>query len=118
MVAKLQARLRDLESELELEQRRSRDLHASNRKMERMIAEIKIQADEDSRAKAELTETVQALTIRVKTLRRQLEEAVSKENKWLNYGLISIDLLLFLLGFCTSVSVSYCPNLTCYSQLP
>jgi nitrogen fixation/metabolism regulation signal transduction histidine kinase len=77
MVAKLQARLRDLEAELEMEQRRGRDLLAANRKFERSLAEIRVQADEDSRVRAELTDTVQTLTIRVKTLRRQLEEAVS-----------------------------------------
>ena len=77
MVAKLQARLRDLESELEMEQRRSRELAAHNRKVERQLNEIRVQAEDDHRVRQELTDQVSTLTMRIKTLRRQLEEAVS-----------------------------------------
>ena len=77
MVAKLQARLRDLESELDLEQRRSRELAAHNRKVERQLNEIRVQAEDDHRVRQELTDQVSTLTMRIKTLRRQLEEAVS-----------------------------------------
>jgi chromosome segregation ATPase len=58
-----------------MEQRRGRDLIGINRKLERQLAEIRVQADEDSRVRSELQEQFNSLTIRVKTLRRQLEEA-------------------------------------------
>ena len=69
--------LRELEVEYEAEQRRSREAVAANRKLERMLAELKAQADEDHRLRIELQDQVNALTIKLKTLRRQLEEAVS-----------------------------------------
>ena len=81
MVAKLQARLRDLEAELEAEQRRSRDLAAINRKLERALAELRASSEDDRRLVKEYSETINTLTIRVKTLRRQLEEAVSNKYK-------------------------------------
>ena len=76
MVAKLQARLRDLEAELEMEQRRSRELAAHNRKIERQLNEIRVTAEDDHRVRVELQDQVSTLTMRIKTLRRQLEEAV------------------------------------------
>lgn len=75
MVAKLQARLRDLEAEYELEQRRSRELAAANRKLERALAEIRVQADDDRRMVIELSDSVNTCSTRIKILKRQLEEA-------------------------------------------
>lgn len=73
-VSRLQ--LRDLESDFELEQRRGRELATHNRKVERQLQEIRLSSDEDKRMVIELSDSVQILTIKVKTLRRQLEEAV------------------------------------------
>ena len=70
--------LRDLEAELEIEQRRSRECGANNRKLERALNELRVMADEDHRVRMELQEQVNTLIIRIKTLRRQLEEAVSR----------------------------------------
>jgi len=64
-----------LEAELEAEQRKGRDLAAENRKLARLLQEQKTQADEDRRIAAELNEQVNALNIRIKALKRQLEEA-------------------------------------------
>jgi chromosome segregation ATPase len=66
-----------LEAEFEAEQRRSREAMAANRKLERLLAELKLQADEDHRVRAELQDQVNALQLKLKSLRRQLEEAVS-----------------------------------------
>ena len=44
------------------------------------MAELKVQTDDLSRTNVELSDSVNTLTIRVKTLRRQLEEAVSTAN--------------------------------------
>lgn len=67
--------LRDLEAELEAEQRRSRELAAVNRKLERALQELRVSSEDDRRLVTELSDQVNTLTIRVKTLRRQLEEA-------------------------------------------
>ena len=69
--------LRDLEAELEAEQRRSRELAAANRKLERQLAELRVTADDDRRMCVELSEQVNIFTIKIKQLRKQLEEAVS-----------------------------------------
>jgi len=58
-----------------LEQRKNRELIASNRKLERALAELRVTADDDRRLVQELQEQVNSLTMKVKTLRRQLEEA-------------------------------------------
>jgi len=66
-----------VEAELEAEQRRARDLQAENRKLSRMLQELRTQSEEDRRAMTELADQVNTLQQRIKTLRRQLEEAVS-----------------------------------------
>lgn len=75
LVAKLQSRLRDVEAELEAEQRRGRDVVAENRKLARLLQELRAQADEDSRIANELTETVNSLNLKIAVLKRQLLEA-------------------------------------------
>ena len=62
---------------MEAEQRRSRELAAANRKLDRQLNELRIQADDDNRLAKELSEQCNTLQIKIKTLRRQLEEAVS-----------------------------------------
>jgi len=68
--------LRDVEAELEAEQRRGRDLQAENRKLSKLMQELRTQSEEDRRVMSELADQVNTLQQRVKTLRRQLEEAV------------------------------------------
>lgn len=75
MVAKLNARLRDLEAELDMEQRKSREFSVANRKLDRSLNELRVSSEDDRRMCNELSEQCNTLTIRVKTLRRQLEEA-------------------------------------------
>jgi len=65
-----------VEAELEAEQRRARDLQAENRKLTRLLQELRTQSEEDRRAMTELADQVNTLQQRIKTLRRQLEEAV------------------------------------------
>jgi myosin heavy chain 6/7 len=75
LVDKLTARLREVEAELEAEQRRSRDLAAENRKLLRLLQEQKQQTEEERRLAAEASEQINQLHIRIKTLKRQLDEA-------------------------------------------
>ena len=83
--------LRDVEAELEAEQRRGRELQAENRKLSRSLQELRTQSDDERRAMNELADQVNTLQLRIKTLRRQLEEAVC-------LGHISNDLLFPRLG--------------------
>jgi len=69
--------VRELEAELEAEQRRARDLAAENRKLLRLLQEQKQQAEDERRLAAEANEQINQLQLRIKTLRRQLEEAVT-----------------------------------------
>jgi len=80
--------LRDVEAELEAEQRRGRDTQAENRKLSRQLQELRAQSEDDRRALNELADQVNTLQQRIKTLRRQLEEAVSdgKEMLFLKSG--------------------------------
>merc|ERR1712002_1056210 len=64
MVAKLQARLRDIETELEAEQRRSRELANANRKFEKAIVELKLQFEDDHRLVQEYSETINTITVK------------------------------------------------------
>ena len=61
--------LRDLEAELELEQRRSREVAAHNRKLERQMAEIRVQAEDDHRVRVELQDQASTLTMPVRLTR-------------------------------------------------
>ena len=69
--------LHDVEAELEAEQRRGRDVVAENRKLARLLQELRAQAEEDHRLATELQDTVNTLTLKINTLKRQLLEAVS-----------------------------------------
>jgi myosin heavy chain 6/7 len=75
LVAKLQARVHDLEVELDAEQRRGRDVIAENRKLQRMLQELRAQADEDHRLVTELTDQVNSYVTKITILKRQLTEA-------------------------------------------
>ena len=66
-----------MEAELEAEQRRGRDVVAENRKLARLLQELRAQSEEDHRLATELQDAVNTLTLKISTLKRQLLEAVS-----------------------------------------
>ena len=68
--------LHDVEVELDAEQRRGRDAIAENRKLQRLLQELRAQADEDHRLVQELTDQVNTYTMKISILKRQLTEAV------------------------------------------
>jgi len=84
MVAKLQARLRDLEAELEAEQRKVRESVANQRKAERFYKELMMQTEEERKQLIELQSLNESLTIRIRTYKRQIEEAEDVANLTLN----------------------------------
>jgi len=68
--------VRDLEAELDLEQRRGRDAANESKKLQKQLADLRAQADDDHRTVAELNDQVTTLETRIITLKRQLEENV------------------------------------------
>merc|ERR1712088_619648 len=80
-VQKLEARMRELENELDAEQKRTAESIKSNRKMERKIKEINYQSDEDKKNLTRIQDLVDKLQVRVKTYKRQAEEAEEVANQ-------------------------------------
>jgi len=76
-VTKLEQRVRELEVELETEQRRYQETDKNMRKQERRVKELAMQADEDRKAHEQFKNTIDNLQQKIKTYKRQVEEAVS-----------------------------------------
>jgi len=74
----LYLQLIEFEAELENTVRRERDLANENRKLQRHLAEQRVQSEEQQRLAAQSAEQNHALQQRVQTLKRQLGEAVSR----------------------------------------
>merc|ERR1711881_92049 len=79
-VQKLEARLRELENELDAEQRRSADGIKSVRKLERKVKEVGHQGDEDKKNLTRIQDLVDKLQVKVKTYKRQAEESEEQSN--------------------------------------
>lgn len=77
MISKLEARLRDLEAELDEEKRRHSETIKILRKKERTVKEIVIQCEEDQKAIAMLTENLDKANQKIGMYKRQLTEQVS-----------------------------------------
>ncbi|KAK3877615.1 hypothetical protein Pcinc_017693 [Petrolisthes cinctipes] len=74
-VSKLEGRVRELESTLDDETRRHGDAQKNLRKCERRIKELTFQSDEDKKNHERMQDLVDALQQKVKTYKRQIEEA-------------------------------------------
>uniref|UniRef100_A0A8D0HRE1 Myosin-7 n=1 Tax=Sphenodon punctatus TaxID=8508 RepID=A0A8D0HRE1_SPHPU len=74
---KLEARVRELENELESEQKRNVESVKGMRKFERRIKELTYQTEEDRKNLIRLQDLVDKLQLKVKAYKRQAEEAVS-----------------------------------------
>merc|ERR1712173_124780 len=79
-VQKLEARLREVENELDSEQRRTSDSIKSARKLERKVKEVSYQADEDKKNLSRMQDLIDKLQIKVKTYKRQAEESEETAN--------------------------------------
>lgn len=75
-IAKLEERIRQLEQELDGEQRRHADAQKSLRRNERRIKELTFQAEEDRKNHERMQDLVDQLQQKIKTYKRQIEEAV------------------------------------------
>eukprot|EP00063_Salmo_salar_P061679 XP_014036514.1 PREDICTED: myosin-6-like [Salmo salar] len=79
-IQKLEARVRELETEVELEQRRSSDSVKGVRKYERRIKELTYQNEEDRKNLSRLQDLVDKLQLKVKSYKRTSEEAEEQAN--------------------------------------
>uniref|UniRef100_A0A665UTS6 Myosin motor domain-containing protein n=1 Tax=Echeneis naucrates TaxID=173247 RepID=A0A665UTS6_ECHNA len=77
---KLESRVRELEAEVEAEQRRGADAVKGVRKYERRVKELTYQTEEDKKNVARLQDLVDKLQLKVKAYKRQAEEAEEQAN--------------------------------------
>ncbi|XP_073347190.1 myosin-7-like [Pagrus major] len=77
---KLEARVRELENELEMEQKKSSEAVKGVRKYERRIKELTYQTEEDHKNMARLQDLVDKLQLKVKAYKRSSEEAEEHAN--------------------------------------
>lgn len=66
-----------MESELDSEQRRHADTQKNMRKADRRLKELAFQADEDRKNQERTQDLIDKLQQKIKTYKRQVEEAVS-----------------------------------------
>ncbi|XP_063063321.1 myosin-7-like [Engraulis encrasicolus] len=79
-IQKLESRVRELESEVEMEQRRAGDSVKGIRKYERRIKELTYQTEEDKKNLHRLQDLVDKLQLKVKSYKRTAEEAEEQAN--------------------------------------
>ncbi|TDH03340.1 hypothetical protein EPR50_G00161840 [Perca flavescens] len=72
---KLEARVRELENELDAEQKRSGEAMKGVRKYERKIKELTYQGEEEKKSLARLQDLVNKLQLKMKAYKQQCEEA-------------------------------------------
>ncbi|XP_077583415.1 myosin heavy chain, fast skeletal muscle [Stigmatopora nigra] len=80
---KLEARVRELEGEVDAEQRRGAEAIKGVRKYERKVKELTYQTDEDKKNIHRLQDLVDKLQLKVKVYKRQSEEAEEQANSHL-----------------------------------
>uniref|UniRef100_A0AAQ4PBN3 Myosin heavy chain, fast skeletal muscle-like n=1 Tax=Gasterosteus aculeatus aculeatus TaxID=481459 RepID=A0AAQ4PBN3_GASAC len=81
---KLESRVRELETEVEAEQRRGVDAVKGVRKYERRVKELTYQTEEDKKNVSRLQDLVDKLQLKVKAYKRQAEEAEEQANTHLS----------------------------------
>nr|XP_020821554.1 myosin-1 isoform X3 [Phascolarctos cinereus] len=79
-IQKLEARVRELEGEVESEQKRNAETVKSLRKHERRVKELTYQTEEDRKNILRLQDLVDKLQSKVKAYKRQAEEAEEQSN--------------------------------------
>uniref|UniRef100_A0A7N8XKI2 Myosin-7B n=1 Tax=Mastacembelus armatus TaxID=205130 RepID=A0A7N8XKI2_9TELE len=79
-VQKLEARVKELENELESEQKKSQEYQKGVRKYERRIKELSYQAEEDKKNLVRLQDLIDKLQVKLKSYKRQAEDAEEQAN--------------------------------------
>ncbi|EMP41316.1 Myosin-7B, partial [Chelonia mydas] len=79
-IQKLEARVRELEGELDIEQKRNAETQKGIRKYERRVKELTYQTEEDRKNLARMQDLIDKLQTKVKSYKRQFEEAEQQAN--------------------------------------
>ncbi|KAK2836602.1 hypothetical protein Q7C36_014471 [Tachysurus vachellii] len=79
-IQKLEAKAKELESELDAEQKRHVDTVKALRKNERRLKELTFQSEEDQKTNQRMQELVEKLQNKLKSYKRQIEEAEEQAN--------------------------------------
>uniref|UniRef100_A0A8C1YYN3 Myosin, heavy chain 7B, cardiac muscle, beta b n=1 Tax=Cyprinus carpio TaxID=7962 RepID=A0A8C1YYN3_CYPCA len=79
-IQKLEIRVRELEGELECEQKKSGDFQKGIRKYERRIKELTYQTEEDRKTLLRMQDLIDKLQAKVKSFKRQAEDAEEQAN--------------------------------------
>merc|ERR1712071_96585 len=74
-ISKMETRIRELESEMDSENRRCSDAQKNLRKSERTIKELTYQQDEDRKNHERMQGLIDRLQGRIKSYKKQIEEA-------------------------------------------
>merc|ERR1712060_599596 len=74
-MAKLESRIREMEMELGLVQSKTSESYKAFQKSERRIKELQFQQDEDKKNNDSMSELAQKLQLKIKTYKKQIEEA-------------------------------------------
>merc|ERR1719361_1901488 len=75
IIQKLEQRVRELESELDAEQRRHAETQKNARKADRRLKELAFQVDEDRKNQERLQDLIEKLQNKIRVYKRQSEEA-------------------------------------------
>ncbi|XP_073679283.1 myosin-7 [Garra rufa] len=79
-IQKLEIRMRELEGELECEQKKSGEFQKGIRKYERRIKELTYQTEEDRKTLLRMQDLIEKLQAKVKSFKRQAEDAEEQAN--------------------------------------
>eukprot|EP00061_Rhincodon_typus_P016823 g45235.t1 len=79
-IQKLETRIRELENELDAEQKRAAEAIKGSRKYERRVKEMTFQSAEDHKNLSRLQDLVDKLQLKVKSYKRNVEDAEEQAN--------------------------------------
>merc|ERR1719354_73922 len=82
-LAAVQSRMKDIEGELDGEQRRHAETLKNYRKMDRRLKELTFQADEDRKNQTRMQELVEKLQLKLKQYKKMAEDAEEQANQTL-----------------------------------
>lgn len=103
--------MREIETELEAETRRHTETQKNMSKQDRQLKELQFQLEEDKKNHERLTDLVEKLQQKIKTYKRQVEEAVSFD---LDPTVLDIFIELWILFFQEELAST---NLAKYRQM-
>lgn len=105
----MEARLRDLELELDEEKRRHAETIKILRKKERTVKEVLIQCEEDQKNVILLQDTLEKANVKINLYKRQLTEQVNTIRLTLKIDILLIDNYFRIISFVGGIlcTISY-----------